>query len=511
MPKIEHPVVQRALSLTTMTKKSPHSQFGHPLVWLLTAAVLSGCGSSVGGTGGPLTDSTAPATSTAPDTSTVQLEAEEASLDSSVLSALATVNPRGSGSQNISDSQASGGKAASLTASGALVFRVPNRLSGWLKVQVSGRVAGTPSKPPVVALSLGGQELGRVTLTSAKYTLQSLGTFSLKPGDQVTLRLVNGAALGGGSVLIDYLKMTPAPSNAVKPTTTPAPTPTPTPAPTPTPTPTPAPPPTPTPAPAPTPAPSSGNITLPPAGKISWDWQLGAEDNTLLPPAGVKLMDVDGFSISASKVAQLKAQGIYTVCYLDVGSYEPGRPDSAQYPAYLKLQQDPDWPAEYFLDITDVFKPASKLAVILKNRFQMCKDKGFAAIEPDNLQNDENVKGGKITAQQQLDFNGWVADQAHATGLAVFQKNGPDKILLRDKTGKMMVEKFDGILNEQCQQYNECAPLAEYVKRGKLALNVEYSGTLNCTLSDSLKINSLSRDLNLAGGAASGYKRQACN
>ena len=51
-------------------------------------------------------------------------------------------------------------------------------------------------------------------------------------------------------------------------------------------------------------------------------------------------------------------------------------------------------------------------------------DKGFDALEPDNLQNDENVSGGKITTQQQIDFNGWVADQAHAAGLAVFQKNG---------------------------------------------------------------------------------------
>jgi hypothetical protein len=224
-------------------------------------------------------------------------------------------------------------------------------------------------------------------------------------------------------------------------------------------------------------------------------------------------MDVDGFDITASKVAELKQKGIYTVCYLDVGSYEPNRPDSSQYPEYLKIQQDPNWPAEYFLDITDVFKPNSVLATILKNRFQMCKDKGFDAIEPDNLQNDENVKGGKITTQQQIDFNGWVADMAHQYGLAAFQKNGPDKILLKDRTGKMMVEKFDGILNEQCQEFSECSPLAEYPNRGKLALNVEYKSgiTLDCGLSNSLSINSLKKDLGLTGGNMSGYKREACN
>ena len=221
-------------------------------------------------------------------------------------------------------------------------------------------------------------------------------------------------------------------------------------------------------------------------------------------------MDVDVFTTSAAKVAQLKAQGAYMVCYINAGSYQPGYPDSDQYPNYLKIQADPDWPGEYFLDVTDVFKPNSELARILNARLKLCKDKGFDAVEPDNLQNDENVRGGLITTQQQIDFNGWFADAAHAHGLAVFQKNGPDKVLLRDRTGKMMVEKFDGILNEECQQYNECVPLAEYPKRGKLALNVEYKRDPNCTQSNQLQINTIRKDLSLKGGTMSGYKRISC-
>ncbi len=269
-------------------------------------------------------------------------------------------------------------------------------------------------------------------------------------------------------------------------------------------------------APVPVPVPPVTNppatgIRLPPNGKISWDWQIGASgDNAIVAPAGVKLLDVDVFSTSAAKVAQLKAQGVYTVCYINAGSYQPGLPDSAQYPAYLKLQKDPDWAGEYFLDVTDVFKANSALASILKARLQLCKDKGFDAVEPDNLQNDENIKGGLISTQQQIDFNGWFADTAHAYGLAVFQKNGPDKILLKDRTGKMMVDKFDGILNEECQQYDECQPLNEYVKRGKLALNVEYAVAPNCSLSNMLNINTIRKDLNLTGGNMSGYKRLTC-
>ena len=270
----------------------------------------------------------------------------------------------------------------------------------------------------------------------------------------------------------------------------------------------------PPPPPAVSPSPAAPGVKLPPSGKVAWDWQIGASsDSAIVVPAGVTLMDLDGFNTSAAKVADLRSRGVYTVCYIDAGSFEPGRPDSAQYPSYLKIQQDPDWPAEYFLDVTDVFKPNSVLASILVKRMQMCKAKGFDALEPDNLQNDENVSDGRITAQQQLDFNGWIADRAHENGLAVFQKNGPDKILQRDRTGKMMVEKFDGILNEQCQEYAECGALAEYTKRGKLALNVEYrkSVALNCASLLASGVNALKKDLGLAGATMSGYFRESCD
>lgn len=252
-------------------------------------------------------------------------------------------------------------------------------------------------------------------------------------------------------------------------------------------------------------------VRRPPTGVIVWDWQIGAAaDVGIVAPKGAALLDLDGFNVSAQKVAAFKAQGIYTVCYINAGSFEPYRPDAGRYPASLKLEQDPDWPDEYFLDVRDVFRPNSVLAAILTDRFKMCKAKGFDALEPDNLQNDENLAGGQISRQAQIDFNGWVADAAHAAGLAVFQKNGPDKILLRDRTGQMMVDKFDGILNEECQQFSECGPLGEYVRRGKLALNVEYSRTPNCARSKKLQINTLRRDLALRGAGEPGYKRQAC-
>lgn len=253
-------------------------------------------------------------------------------------------------------------------------------------------------------------------------------------------------------------------------------------------------------------------LRLPPAGKLAWDWQIGAATEAKVAlPAGVSLLDLDGFETSAAKVAGLKAQGVYAVCYLNVGSYESYRPDAAQYPDFLKIQTDPNWPDESFVDIRDVFREGSVLAGILDRRLALCADKGFDAVEPDNLQNDQNVTSGVITRQDQLDFNGWLADRAHAHGLAILQKNGPDSILQADRQGRLMVDLFDGVLNESCQRYKECGPLAEYVRRGKLALNVEYrQADLNCAAMNSLGVNSIFKDLYLVGKLQKAYKRVSC-
>ena len=456
-----------------------------------------------------------------PVSAATRMEAEQADFsDTSDIVPTDIVDPSASRhAEIISDAAASQGQAVRLTAAGGRVsFRLPSTLdAGSYDVTLRSR-AETLAGSPALVVRRRGNEIARVQITSADYQTYDLGSLSVQPGDRLSVVYTNdgsGAADSSLGVVVDYLNIDtgsaaalpaidPVPPVVVPPVVTPPPVVVP---PVVTPPPVVVPPPVVTPPPASTPPVMSGSVKLPPSGKVSWDLQIGAgSDSAISVPAGVKLLDVDGFGTSAAKVAQLKAQGVYTLCYIDVGSYEPGRPDSDQYPDYLKIQQDPDWPAEYFLDVTDVFKPNSVLASILTNRFAMCRSKGFDALDPDNLQNDQNVSGGRITAQQQLDFNGWVADAAHAAGLAVFQKNGTDRILLKDRTGQMMVEKFDGILNEQCQQYGECAPLAEYSRRGKLALEVEYRGSLDCTTFAALGVNAIFKDLGLTAGT-----RTACN
>jgi Glycoside-hydrolase family GH114 len=101
-------------------------------------------------------------------------------------------------------------------------------------------------------------------------------------------------------------------------------------------------------------------------------------------------------------------------------------------------------------------------------RFQMCKQKGFDAIEPDNIDGYENDTGFDISAQDQLSYDGWIAKEAHSVGLAVFQKNDPEQ-------AAQLQPDFDGVLDEQCNEYSECSSFQPYLRAGKPVLNAEYN------------------------------------
>jgi hypothetical protein len=188
-------------------------------------------------------------------------------------------------------------------------------------------------------------------------------------------------------------------------------------------------------------------------------WQLQGRLDMAVPAA---VYDVDGFETSAGEVAALHAQGKHVVCYVDVGTAESFRPDYGLFPKSV-LGSSNGWPGEKWLDI----RRLSVLEPIMTSRFQMCREKGFDAIEPDNIEAFSNRSGFPITAAEQLTYDEWVAQQSHSLGLAVLQKND----------GEQSTEQqpyFDGALTEQCNQYAECADFKPYLAAGKPVINVEY-------------------------------------
>jgi hypothetical protein len=231
---------------------------------------------------------------------------------------------------------------------------------------------------------------------------------------------------------------------------------------------------------------AGGSWWIPPQ-HLTWYWQLqGTVDNN----EPVEAYDIDGFENTAAEVAALHAQGKHVICYVDVGTYEPGRPDSSDFPASVLGSGVQGWPGERWLDISNL----GVLEPIMTARFQMCREKGFDAVEPDNMDGYENGSGFPLTAQQQLAYDEWVASEVHSLGMAVLQKNDGEQTA-------QLEPHFDGALDEQCNQYSECANFQAYLTAGKPVLNAEYelSTSAFCAADDAVGIMGARYDLELDG------------
>jgi hypothetical protein len=205
------------------------------------------------------------------------------------------------------------------------------------------------------------------------------------------------------------------------------------------------------------PAPAVGWWTPPP--RPSWYWQLtGTVDNA--EPAAV--YDIDGFESSAAEVATLHAQGKHVVCYVDVGTAERFRPDYGDFPKPV-LGRHNGWPGERWLDI----RALGVLEPIMRARFRMCAEKGFDAVEPDNMEGYANKSGFPLSARDQLAYDEWIAGEVHSLGMAVLQKNDGEQSAEQEPY-------FDGALTEECNQFDECGDFEPYLAAGKPVLNAEY-------------------------------------
>lgn len=196
-----------------------------------------------------------------------------------------------------------------------------------------------------------------------------------------------------------------------------------------------------------------------PPQQLTWFWQLqGGVSND----HAVAAYDIDGFETDAGEVAALHAEGKHVICYIDVGTAESFRPDYASFPKTV-LGRSNGWPGERWLDIRQL----GVIESVMTARFRMCREKGFDAVEPDNVEAFSNKSGFPITAQQQLSYNEWVAGEVHSLGMAVLQKNDGEQTA-------QLQPYFDGALTEQCNQYRECAEFEPYLAAGEPVLNAEY-------------------------------------
>ena len=100
------------------------------------------------------------------------------------------------------------------------------------------------------------------------------------------------------------------------------------------------------------------------------------------------------------------------------------------------------------------------LLPIMERRIAACKDKGFDAVEPDNVDGYANSSGFPISSDDQVAYNQAIAGLAHRYGLGVALKNDPGQVAT-------LQPSFDFAIVEECARYGECDSYAPSVKRAR--------------------------------------------
>ena len=226
-----------------------------------------------------------------------------------------------------------------------------------------------------------------------------------------------------------------------------------------------------------------------PAPGTTWQWQLSGEpiDSTF----DVEMYDIDLFESDAGLVAGLVQRGIKVVCYLSAGSWEEFRPDANQFPESVIGKDYEGWSGEKWLDIRQI----ELLAPIMRSRLDQCAAKGFVGIEPDNIDGYQTDTGFPLTYDDQLRYNKWLANEAHARGLSIGLKNVPEQV-------DDLLAHFDWALTEDCFDQGWCGQLLPFIDAGKAVFAAEYTDTgvdldEACALAKELQISLIMKDREL--------------
>lgn len=242
-------------------------------------------------------------------------------------------------------------------------------------------------------------------------------------------------------------------------------------------------------------------VALPPVDG-RWDYQIGG---AYPPAASVAVVDRDR---SAQPVP-----GRYSVCYVNAFQTQPQEAGfwRTRHPDLLlrkdgRLVDDPDWPGEHLLD-TRTAAQRRGIAAVLDGWIAGCADKGFSAVEPDNLDSWTRSKG-LLTRQGNLALAALLTSYAHGRGLAVAQKNtGQLGTAGRDTA------HFDFAIAEECQVYRECGSYTG--PYGRHVVEIEYTDDGRAAFTSACaargpSISVVLRDPDVVPRGASGYRYEWC-
>lgn len=206
----------------------------------------------------------------------------------------------------------------------------------------------------------------------------------------------------------------------------------------------------------------SGSSWWRPTKGLSWHIQYTGTPAT----TSAQVVNLDGADISPATVATYKAQGKKAICYFNAGAWEDWRGDAQAFPPSVLGSKMDEWRGERWLDVRrhDVLLP------LMAARMDVCRSKGFDAVDPDNVDGYDNNTGFTLTKVDARNYLRALTQLAHERGLAIGLKNSVD--LVAD-----LANDVDFAVNEECLEHDECGEYRPLLQRGKAVFHVEYAGT----------------------------------
>ncbi|MBC8425294.1 endo alpha-1,4 polygalactosaminidase [bacterium] len=197
-----------------------------------------------------------------------------------------------------------------------------------------------------------------------------------------------------------------------------------------------------------------------PSQLTTWQYQLQDPLNTSYD---VAMYDIDMFEATPGEIDALHAQGRVVIGHFRAGVWQDWQPDAGDYPAALLGNAVDGWPGERWVDIGNL----ALIQPLIEARLDLAASKGFDGVEPDDMQSYLEVTGFTLVYSDQIAFNEWLAQAAHARGLSVGLKNDCEQ-------SADLVDDFDWSLVEMIYQFGNVSCAQPFLDAGKAVFDVEY-------------------------------------
>jgi hypothetical protein len=181
----------------------------------------------------------------------------------------------------------------------------------------------------------------------------------------------------------------------------------------------------------------------------------------LVRPADIVALEL--FGSAPERLQRLRERGVAALCHVAAGLWENWRPDAGDFPPAALGRSPAGWHGQRWLDVRH-----PGLRPILEKRLDLCRQRGFDGVLLAGLDGHAQNSGFDLKPQQQLAFNRWLAEAAHARDLAAGIVNDLGQ-------AAELAIAFDFLVADRCVAEGGCAGAWPFLAAGKPVYLVAYT------------------------------------